>query len=126
MFQSIRIHSEHVPASRFSKFLTTTYSYQVIDSEFAGDIYKISAEDCAFQRIIIHEYSKRQLNVVANLKLYYDTLFINDNSYRNAVNMLTAHRSVINAYYSHLNFDGYYECLKRHLKRMAFVGKLKD
>jgi hypothetical protein len=122
MFQSIRVRAELEYIVGLTK---ADNSYQVIDSEFAGDIYKISAEDCAFQRIIIHEYGKRQLNVAANLKLYYDTQFVHHDSYKYAIGILSVHRNILNAYYSHLNFDEYYECLKRHLYRMACVGKLK-
>lgn len=125
MFQSIKRILDYAGASPFGSPMS---SYQVIDTDFEGDIYSVDDTDCVFIRIIIHEYSKRQLNVAANLKLYYNTYFnyISFNhSYKDAVSRLATHRSVLNAYYSHLFFDNYYPCLQRHLKRMAFVGKLK-
>lgn len=127
MFQSIKSIKNYVEYTNpdYAGQGKTILSYQIIDSEFEGDLYKIDTSDCGFVRIIIHEYSKRNLNVAANLKLFYDTQFIHDRSYRTAIITLATHRNVINAYYSHLNFDDYYACLKRHLTRMVFVGKLK-
>lgn len=102
------------------------YHYELQDSNFV--VENMVSDGCyADIRIVIYEYSLRNLNIIYNLKLYFSYHLIckNYTNYWEAVDLLIRAKSYLNAYYPHLNFDVYYPCLKRHLDRILWTKMLK-
>ncbi len=132
MFQRIQsLHTEYIDTG-FGSRIGAIYgkhksSYQIIDTDFESEKYYIENTECLFTRLIIHEYSKRQLNVIVNLKKYYELAIRNfpQTSYNKALLHLSNEDYTISNYYSHLNFKAYLPCLIRHLDRLKFAGLLK-
>lgn len=133
MFQFIKSEINPSFGIRIEATLPTkSRSSQIIDTDFESDIYRMDNVHCLFIRLIIYEYSKRQLNVVANLKRYYQGLLVpiyNNHftpiSYKSALHRLSDDDYTLSHHYPHLDFHSYLPCLVRHLKRMGFAGLLK-
>jgi hypothetical protein len=98
------------------------YYYEMVDSEFGSVRHRLTDPDHAFVRIIIIEYSQRHLNVAYNLKLLFSNLAIN-HTYGELINLLNDYLYNLNGY--NVSFQDYYNCLRRHVDRLKFVGKLK-
>ena len=109
-----------------------TRASQIIDTDFESNVYYMDNVQCLFVRLVIYEYSKRQLNVAANLKRYYQGALVpiynnhfTQASYKAALLRLSDDDYILSHQYPHLNFHNYLPCLIRHLKRMEFAGLLK-
>lgn len=101
------------------------YYYELVDSEFGTVRHKLTDPSWAFARIVIIEYSQRRLNVAYNLKILFSNYAI-DRSYDELIQMLDSHNENISGHYGYnMNFGEYYNCLKRHIDRLRFVGKVK-
>ncbi len=121
MFQSIRI----ISFDRNNKHT----AYKIIDTDFESVPYTHMLDiDCLYPRLVMAEYSKRNLNVVQNLKRYYQFLFKENNiaSYRSARSIINSDYQTLDIdHYRYLKFSQYYDCLIRDLKRLEFIGLLK-
>lgn len=107
----------------FDEQFRIQYHYFILeDTEFGKKTFNLVDTDCALARIVIAEYSERHMNVTYNLKLLFSHL-TQGQSLEDAERILYKNRWTCNAH--NLNFDQYYPCLQRHLKRLQFVGRLK-
>ena len=135
MFQFIKIITEEDNFRGFGNYGSgriSKMSHQIVDTEFESELYYVDNVECLYPRLIIHEYSKRQLNVIGNLKRYYQgkitpicNNYFSQRSYKEAVLLLSNDEYTITRHYPHLNFTSYMPCILRHLKRMEFIGLLK-
>jgi len=98
----------------------------LIDSDFELTVPILDIDSGTQIRIILYEYSRRRLNVAFNLKLFLTYYWKNKQAMlQHALNVLEYDRISINRNFPHLDFDQYYNCLRRHLYRLTFSGILK-
>ncbi len=85
--------------------------------------YTLTDNVAAYMRIIINEYSSRNLNVAYNLKLYLrsKTKYLSHNE---AKLMIENNFQHLKSFYNHLQIEieEHYPCLMNYLKRLEFVG----
>lgn len=126
MLQEIRqLESSIDTSNRY----VTYYNYKLTDSDFGEESYVLTEHGCADIRIIISAYSKRNLNVTFNLKIYlsaaFDYISADDQYTYEGVKAWLDSTNHLMKSYSHMKFEDYYPCLVRHIDRMKFARVLK-
>lgn len=127
MFKSIKLISS-TPSDRVGMI----YEYVLEDNEIGYIFTSLTNNSSSFIRIIISEYSRRNLNVIENLKLYLIWVFCNKESgnsiihydYNYVISGLNNWNYYLNTCYPELHFENYHKCLINYIDKLKFVGKI--
>lgn len=124
MFQSVIFYNKTTSING-----KNIYVYRLTDTNFISDC-EFKTRSCAPVISIIKEYSKRNLNVANNLKIYF-TKWIKDIGIQNIAAIIDE----IEFYKNNLDlyapidiqnlYNEAYPCLLNHIAKLQFTGKIK-